>query len=204
MERYADEELLYLTHCHEEEAERCLVKRYQQLIEKWILNYQNFFEKGIDYDECLQVGMIHFTHVMQAYRDDRNASLRTFAKFAVLRRTRTYVLTQTHKMYRYGKRFSLDEDVAEDSAFKYHDVIEDDQVRYRPDEIFLVKERNCYYQSKMKEVLTPFEKSVADLKIQNYSNQEIAEKLNVPIKSVYNASYRMHKSVESIDDYDEM
>ena len=202
MERYADEELLYLIRCHQEDAQLCLFERYRLYIKNWILNYQKFFELGIDYDDCMQVAMIHFTRVLDCYRDDRKASLKTFMKFAILRRVSSYVISQKRFTTCHVEGFSLDQDVKVDDDFQYHEVIEDKRIQYQPDKIFMVKDCTHYYQTKIKEVSTALEMQVMDLKIQNYSNQEIAEILNIPIKSVYNAVYRIHKRMEVIDDYE--
>ena len=56
-----------------------------------------------------------------------------------------------------------------------------------------IKESTSEYLSDFEKRMTFVEKAVLQYKYEGYSEKEIAEILNIPIKSVYNAVYRSHK-----------
>ncbi len=201
MERYSDDELIYLMRCGYEEAEHCLYEEYYQEVRKWLLQFHYYYTQGIDYEDCVQIAMMNFSVIINSYRDDQETSLKTFMKKAVVRRILTFLSSSKNYMHIYRYGISLNQEIIHDEDLKYEDMIADKKEEYQPDTITMIKEKKHYYQTQLDLVVTPMEKKVISLKEQGYSNEEIADELNMSLKSVYNATYRYHKKAEVIDDF---
>ena len=77
----------------------------------------------------------------------------------------------------------------------YGEVIEDPTINFHPQKIFEIRETTSQYLTRFDKKATTIEKDVMSYKLLGYDEKEIAKKLNIPLKSVYNATYRGHKKV---------
>lgn len=196
MERYDDEELLYLVRCDNEFAKECLLKIYYSYIMQWMMPFARYKYLGIELEDFVQMAMINFWNAILSYRDDLGTSLYAYVKTAVLRRTYTEIsLKKENRLLRNKVIISFNEYVNSDDGFLYEEVIEDPSIRYQPRQIFEIKEETTHYLSSFENKATQIEKDVMEYFIQGYNEKEISERLHIPIKSVYNAVYRGHKKV---------
>lgn len=192
MERYSDEELLYLIRCGQDEAKEYLIDKYKRRIYNWIRHF-DYSYLGIEHDDLLQIGLIRFWEGLDLYRSDQNATLYTFSKMIVMQKIKT-ILRQSVDKYTIKDMqvISLNEMISDDGLV-YEEVIEDEKIIYQPSKILAVKETTNEYFSEIEKSMTFVERAVTQYIYEGYNEKEISEILNIPIKSVYNAVYRSHK-----------
>lgn len=196
MDRYNDEELLYLTQCHNDDAKKCLFEIYRWRIIQWMKPFAKYQYLGIEMEDFVQVAMINFWNAILSYRSDLEASLSTYVKTVVLRRTYSEIAMKKEKRLLNGKKLiSLDEFVGDEDGYVYGEVIEDPTINFHPQKIFEIRETTSQYLTRFDKKATTIEKDVMSYKLLGYDEKEIAKKLNIPLKSVYNATYRGHKKV---------
>ena len=192
MERYSDEELLYLIRCGQEEAKEYLIDKYKRRIYNWV-KHMNYSHLGIEHDDLLQIGIIRFWDGLDLYRSDQSTTLYTFSKLIVMQKIKT-VIRQSINKYTLPdiQFFSLDEMIGDD-GLNYEQVIEDERITYQPSKILTIKEETNAYFLEIEKSMTFVERTVTQYIHEGYTEKEISEILNIPIKSVYNAVYRSHK-----------
>lgn len=200
MDCYTDDELLYLMHCGYQEAHDCLYQTYYQRIRRWI-SPMCWSYYGIDIDDYMQMMMVHFERILDSYREDRKASLKTFVKLSLRKRIPSILNAGTDsRIYRENILVSLDEYVSSEEGMRYDEVVEDPKQSYRPEVTLMVKEIENHYQVMIEDKISLREKDVMMYKKLGYNEDEIANILKISVRSVYNAVYRYHKKVLSIDE----
>lgn len=196
MERYSDEELLYLVRCDNEWARECLLETYYYRILQWMTPFDKYQYLGIELEDFVQNAMINFWNAVVSYRDDVGTSLYAYVKATVLYRTYSEIAFKKGKrLSKDGAIISLNEYINRKDGYLYEEVIEDPAIDYQPEKIFKIRETTTHYLTHLYQKTTPIERAVMDYFIQGYNEKEISEKLDIPIKSVYNAVYRGHKKV---------
>ncbi len=200
MERYNDSELVYLMRCGSQVAQEYLYRSYYEMVERWVLSYtinNDYMEK----DDCIQIAMMHFDNIIDSYREDQMASLRTYMYLSLKKRMLNHVYQlQRKKRKQDCQHISLDATVSDnDGSMRYDELIEDPQQRHYPRISLMIKEHETIYQSFIDQNTTQLEKNVVALKQRGYDDKEIAEKMEISLKCVYNAAYRYHKKLQSID-----
>lgn len=201
MDSCSDDELLYLMRCGNPEAQQCLYKRYYHEVSKWLSSFCKYHSQKMAYEDFVQVAMMNFTLLIDVYRHDQKASLRTFMKNAIMKRILSY--TRVRKDTRFFSQqivISLDDFIDDDDKMHYEEIIEDSSYSYRPEMQMVIKENKTEYLADMLEKTSPKERMVMLYTSAGYQQKEIAEKLNISIKSVYNALYRYHKKMLPIDE----
>lgn len=200
MDCYTDDELVYLMRCGYQEAEECLYRSYYQKIRWWItpLCWSNYC--GLDLDDYMQMMMVHLEKIIASYRDDRKASLKTFVKLSVKKRIPSILKSGTDsRIYRDNILISLDDYVSHEEGMRYDEIVEDSKSTYQPEIMLMIKEQENYYHTKLADELSIREHDVMEYKRTGYTEEEIANILQISLRSVYNAVYRYHKKVLSID-----
>lgn len=196
MERYNEEELIYLIRCGYDEANQCLFDMYDHSIRAWLMPFRYYYHIGYDMDDIIQLGMIHFWDAITSYRDDYLTSFYSYAKTIVTRRVYSeIVLSRKKQTMKDQTMISFDDYLRDDDGFRYSDVIGDSYVPRQPQKIFTIKEQTAYYLTDVLDRTTPLEEKTLLCYLQGYSEKEIAIQLHVSIKSVYNALYRAHHKV---------
>lgn len=196
MERYNDEELLYLVKCDSEMAKRYLLRIYYYRILQWAKPFVKYQYIGMELEDFVQIAMISFWNAIFSYRDDFATSLCTYVKTVVLRRIYSEIeLKNERRLYKGKRPISLNDYVSDEDGYTYEEVIEDPSIIYQPRKILEVRETTTQYLTQFENKATEIEKEVMTYFLQGYNEKEIAEKLHIPIKSVYNAVYRGHKKV---------
>lgn len=202
MESCSDEELLYLMRCGSQDAERYLYEYYYKEITKWLLPFYKQCYCKVEFEDLIQIGMMNFVMIIDSYRTDQNASLKTFMKVAITKRVISYVKFGKYEIsFQKSKSISFDEYVGRgDESMRYDEIIEDPSKKDRPEIALKIKEVSYYYANKIAEQTSKIERSVMFYIQEGYSQDEIANILGISIKSVYNAAYRYHKKILPIDE----
>lgn len=201
MDSYSDDELLYLTRCGNPDAQQCLYKRYYQEVSKWVLSFYRYHSQNIAYEDYVQIAMLNFSLLIDGYRHDQKASLKTFMKNAIMNRILSSLRVGKDARFFYQQTFvSLDDFIDSEDKMHYEEIVEDPSYSYRPEKQMIIRERETKYLADMLEKTSEKERTVMLYTHAGYQQQEIAEKLNISIKSVYNAIYRYHKKMLPIDE----
>lgn len=196
MERYNDEELLYLIQCHNDDAKKYLFDIYRWRIMQWMKPFSKYQYLGIEMEDFIQIAMINFWNAILSYRNDLEASLSTYVKMVILRRTYSEIAMKKEKRLLDGKKLvSFDEYVGDENGYVYGEIIEDPTIKFHPQKLFEIRETTSQYLTHFKSKASIVEKDVMAYMLLGYEEKEIAKKLNIPLKSVYNAAYRGHKKV---------
>ena len=90
--------------------------------------------------------------------------------------------------------------VDDDKEIRYVDMVVDSHEHYHPEMSLMVKEAKTYYSTQIEARTSPRENQVMKYKKEGYDEVEIAKKLHISVKSVYNAVYRYSKKVVGIDE----
>ena len=201
MECYSDEELLYLLHCGNETAEKYLYQRYDIYLKKWAARYLAHLDAVTSWEDLLQIGRMVLKKVFDTYRDDQRTSLKTYANIVYHRKMVSFIkASKRQRRNNEVESVSLHQPFdCDDHNLRYEEVIEDPQHLYHPKVYMSVKEEGQYYRTVFKEELSLRERIVMSYIQRGYSKEEVAVKLQIPLKSVYNAVYRYHQKMKDID-----
>ena len=196
-----DDELVYLMHCGSERPREILYRRYYHLVSKWMLTFSYYFVSGYEHEDFIQMAMMGFHDIIDSYRDDQKATLATFMKIALTKRILSLLRVNKDICYRAGTTIlSLDNYVDDDKEIRYVDMVVDSHEHYHPEMSLMVKEAKTYYSTQIEARTSPRENQVMKYKKEGYDEVEIAKKLHISVKSVYNAVYRYSKKVVGIDE----
>lgn len=126
---YNEQELIYLYHLGSIRAYEILLSEYR----KFIYAYANRYDSGIEYSEdSLQEMMISLSHAFEAYRIDKNTSMRTYF-FYVIKASLSTKKRMVYRKIRYldnKKKISLDQDIY-GTSIKVENVIADTKETYQ-------------------------------------------------------------------------
>lgn len=200
MDCYTDDELIYLMRCGYQEAEECLYQLYYQKIRWWIapMCWSSYY--GLDIEDYMQMIMIHLEKIIESYRDDRNASLKTFIKLSIKKRIPSILKAGTDsRIYRDNILISLDDYISQEDGMRYDEMVPDSKTIYQPEAMLMIKEQETLYRTQLDDKMSSREHDVMAYKQTGYTEEEIANILQISVRSVYNAVYRCHKKVLSID-----
>lgn len=184
---YSDRELLKRFNMGNDQAEKCLLKKYFYLIRRIISSY---YSMGYGKDDLLQESMISLLKAMKTYDLKYEITFKTYAEICIRRQ----IITALRK----AKKF---ETVNIVSLFNYFDneyLLEklcDDSCN--PEEILISEEEKNSIIEFVSQYLSDYEKSVLIEYISGKKYKEIAQVLNTDIKSVDNALQRVKKKIES-------
>lgn len=196
-----DDELVYLMRCGSSAAQQLLYQRYYHLVGKWVLAFTRYFISGYEYEDFIQMAMMGFDDILDSYRDDQKASLMTFMKMAITKRLLSLIRVNRDGCYRPGQNIlSLDSYTNSEKDTRYVDMVADLHERYQPEVHLMIKETTTYYSTQIEAKISLREKQVMEYKRAGYEEAEIAEKLHISVKSVYNAAYRYSKKIVGIDE----
>lgn len=200
MNRYYDEELLYLMRCGNELAEQELYCYYYVEVKRWVKSYGIVKTYCLDYDDYMQIAMLGFYKVLDSYRFDQKASLKTFIKMAILRRLSSSLKMKRHNPSAFGlSSFSLDDTIKDSGTMRYDEVVDGKQNYFSPQQTLVIRETCAVYKKYIHKNISELEKRIIFYKAQGYKEKEIAKILDIPIKRVYNATYRYYRKMRSID-----
>jgi RNA polymerase sporulation-specific sigma factor len=197
---YNDFELLYLICEQSEDAYEILCKKYMPIVEIKTNKYLKYaISRGLDYNDLIQEGMIGLSEAIRDFKTQKDVKFSTFASLCVERQINTAIIRANRKKHKLlNESLSLDNATNDtdrslmDSLF---DKKDNDPGEYLID---LETEKETY--NKIITMLTPFEKEIFDLKLNNFDYKEIATKLGKSYKSIDSALQRIKKKLRDIMD----
>lgn len=197
MFEYPDNELVNLVCENSEEARDMLYEKYSYIVDIVCNKYKkSAYYLSADMQELRQEALLGFSDALVSFNQDESASLHTFITLCVERRVRNYVRkNDTHKMKILREVYSLEYQYDEDSA-PLMDTIGDDS--QNPLHTLEEKETIKELKEKIDHLLSPSEKEVYELIINEFSYEDIASILNKTPKQVYNTAQRIRVKIKEI------
>ena len=123
-----DYELLYLISENNEEANEVIFKKYNPIIEYYAKKYLPLVSnKGIDYNDLYQEGLIGLNSAIEGYRDQKDIKFSTFAFICIKRRIFSAIRIASRKKHSIlNDSYSIEDNINSDNM-TYYDVISDDE-----------------------------------------------------------------------------
>ena len=181
-----DSEMLYLIRENEEEAYNYVYKKYEPLINKFAINIMKKYKTlGIEYDDLFQEGMSGLSLAIKNF-DSKNDVLFFTLAFLCIKREMYKLVIKSNSNRNYVLNFSvsLDEPKSKESDFSLKDSI------YKEGDFteFIINESEIKKQIlDLKYCLKLQYSLVFELKINGFSNKEIASLLDIKYKDVDNS-----------------
>ena len=188
-----DEEMAKMAQEGSITAEEFLIKKYKTLVKQ---KSSTYFIIGGDKEDVIQEGMIGIFKAIREYRDDRNATFRTFAEICINRQIISAIRNanlKKHKILNESVSLSIDND-PEGKMKSLEERLpskQDDD----PETLMLMKEVGEYLKKDKDEIFSTLEKNVWDKMLQGKNYQEIAKDLKKSPKSVDNTMQRIKKKI---------
>ncbi len=153
-----------------------------------------FFLIGAESDDMIQEGMIGLFKAIQSFDLEKNISFKTFANLCIERQLITAIKSSNRQKHiPLNSSFSLNLSAYEENDDTTVIDVLDTKTAEDPLDTITKKEYIEFVESKIDESLSSFEKQVLNRYIQGESYNDIAVKLDTPIKSVDNAIQRIRK-----------
>jgi DNA-directed RNA polymerase specialized sigma24 family protein len=202
VDRYInDDELIYMARCGSQAAEEILYQRYYRLVKRWIKPFCYHRIESWDDEDYLQFAMMMFSTIMDSYRIDQKTSLKTFMKQSLIRRILSLIRVGKDEALATSQLpVSLDCFIGDDERMRFEEIVGDPLKRDYPDLVLRIKETETCYDSEVYKRTSLREREVMAYKKAGYDEKEIANRLDISIKSVYNAVYRYHQKMLAIDE----
>lgn len=197
MNEYPDNEVVNMV-CDNEEATDLLYEKYKYIIDILLSKYRAVLKyHNLDVLEVRQDAIIAFMDAINNYNQEKNASLPTFITICVNRKIQNVIRkSSTIKETVLRESFSLDYTYGDDDETTLADIIIEENSN--PELKVINKENYNILVSKIDESLSPFEKEVFDLMINNFQMEEISELLNEPVKKIYNTAHRIRDKIKKL------
>ncbi len=191
---YNEEELLYLSKQGCPIATEYLLRWCKEYVEKVMRNVSVYNQSIYDFHDLIQCAWITCIQALDRYRSDKKCRLKTYLTTVI----RNQVSSLLRKVCLEKERFhdhSISLDEQNKSGYFYNEVISDSRNQYNPRTYLYVSETKMNYENIINTQCSPLEKEVIALKAKGKTHKEIAQSLNVEIKVVYNALYRIQKKL---------
>lgn len=180
-----DYELYYLIKEKNEEAYNLMFKKYKPLVDKTVrAYYQRYKNQSIEFDDLFQEGMIGLAAAIDTYDENNTALFYSYALLFIKRRIEHAVkeatrykhqilndawsLSQEHGIF--GQE--LDEFICSEEPDSMEAVADLDASKHLVDFKYRLDNRHAW---------------VFELRLNNFSNREISQLLDIPYKAVDNS-----------------
>ncbi|MDF2949014.1 MAG: polymerase sigma factor, sigma-70 family [Sedimentibacter sp.] len=187
---FSDVELIRKIKDGNEQAERCLYKRYSFIIKRIA---SSFFIVGGSIDDLIQEAMIGLIKAVNGYDENHENSFRTYAEVCIrrqvitaIRKTKPYETYKSISFYDYFTNDNEEVTLLDEYA---------DLESFNPENLLICEEERNNYYNKATELLTKFERTVLSEYGKGKSYEEISLELNKNVKSIDNALQRIRKKI---------
>lgn len=154
-----------------------LIEKHIPLVHSVVNRYQT---PTVDFDDLLQEGMIGLMFAIRSYSGDRGAAFSTFAHKCVTNRILSALSGSAREPH--------EQELYELSS-RWDDI--------DPQDLLVTKERIQRWKELLRDNLSPLERDVIRMYLFGYTVRDIAEKVDVPAKSVDNALQRAKRKMRS-------
>ncbi len=193
---YNEQELVYLYHLGSSIAYELFLDEYRVKVLAIVRRY--YSDVLFDDDYC-QEAIIALAKAIEKYRYDMNTSTYTYFSYIIQDALRTKQ-RMLHRKIRYldtKQKISFDQNIY-GTQVKVENIIADEKVTYRPDYQLYLRDSNQKYNAVVDTTASLLEKEIVGYIQQGYKSREIARIMNIDVKKVYNAKYRLQKKIGKV------
>ena len=190
-DKMTDEELVEKVKAGDQAAQDALFERYKEIVN---MKANKFYIIGAEREDMAQEGLIGLYKAVKSFDNTKQNSFKTFANLCIERQLITAIKSSNRqKNIPLNSSFSLNLSAYDEGDDTEVLEILDTKTAEDPLDTITKSEYFEYVENKIDESLSSFEKQVLNRYIQGESYNDIAEKLDTPIKSVDNAIQRIRK-----------
>jgi RNA polymerase sporulation-specific sigma factor len=187
-----DGDVAKLASSGDEDALNFLLSKYKSFARN---KARSYFIMGADREDIIQEGMIGLFKAIRDYNPERQSSFYTFADLCITRQIITAVKTATRKKHiplnSYVSIYKPEEQQSDRSLLDTLPKTSD----LNPESIFIDKEGKIEIQQKILKILSPLERQVLLLYLNNKPYDHIANEIGRDTKTVDNALQRVKKKL---------
>jgi len=194
MQSMSDDEFIALAQHGSAHASEYLLAKYHTLVEQ---KARMYFLAGADQEDIVQEGMIGLFKAIRDYRADRQLPFRAFAELCISRQIFTAIKAATRQ-----KHIPLNSYVSihstlfnPDSDRTLLDTLEEVHA-CNPEDIVIAQHFADEFRKIVKRDLSDLELAVMHCYIRGLSFAEIAQELNVHVKAIDNAVFRVKRKLK--------
>ena len=187
-----DEELVKMAQEGSATAEEFLISKYKELAKR---KSSAYFIIGGDKEDVVQEGMIGIFKAIREYRDDKNASFKTFAELCINRQIISAIRKANlgkHKIL--NESLSLNQETSESEEKPTEERFALNKCE-DPESLMLLKEITEFLRADSGEIFSPLEKNILDRMLLGKGYREIAAEIRRSNKTVDNAMQRIKKKI---------
>ena len=181
-----DEDVILRCHEGDERAMEHMLNRYKNFVRS---KARSYFLVGADHEDIVQEGMIGLYKAVRDYRQDRDASFRTFAALCIDRQISHAIEASLREKNQPLNSYVSLTDEEWEAAFSRR--------KADPEMIVMGEERREEVLRTVRSALSDLEKTVLEYAIAGLDYREIARKLGRTEKSVDNALQRARRKAKS-------
>jgi len=177
------------------DAFEAIVSKYHSFVK---LKASSYFMSGGDTDDLVQEGLIGLTKAIRDYRDDREASFRSFAELCITRQIITAIKTasrQKHQPLNSYLSLSHSPTSHDDGECSLGDILPG-PLTHDPLNVVISSEEVASLKDCLGRLLSELETSVLSLYLEGHSYEKIAHDIGYDTKSVDNALQRIKRKVD--------
>lgn len=195
---FEENELIQMINDNDEDVKDALYEKYSYIVEVILTKYnRSIYGLKLDYNEIRQEAFLAFTNALVNYNEEKDTSLATFISMVVERRIISCIRNNRTKKSMLAQK-SLSLEFENKNEVELLNKIAD--VKYEPSHM-IEKNENCKtLNEKITSSLSPFEKDVYNLMINNFNYVEIGEILQKDSKSIDNCIQRLRKKIKDLVD----
>ena len=197
IKQYEDDyELLYMVCEDNEDAVSTIFKKYEPVIDYYARKYVKLVDgKGLDYNDLYQEGLIGLDSAIKTYKDQKNIKFSTFAFVCITRKIMYAIRKANRKKHSIlNESYSIDYKLDDNNSFD--NLISNNERSI--EDLLVGKEQAVFFNKKIEECLTKFEKQVYELKVYGFSSEEISKTLNKTMKSIESVLFRIRVKLRKI------
>ena len=186
-----DEDLVNKIKGGDKSAQNALFERYKDIVN---MKANKFYIIGAEREDMAQEGLIGLYKAIKSFDSTKQNSFKTFANLCIERQLITAIKSSNRQKHiPLNSSFSLNLSAYDEGDNTEVLEVLDTKTAEDPLDTITKKEYFEYVENKIDESLSSFEKQVLNRYIQGESYNDIAERLDTPIKSVDNAIQRIRK-----------
>lgn len=186
-----DDKVIEMIKAGDKSALNYLVDKYSELVNMKVGKY---FIIGAEREDIVQEGLIGLYKAIKNYSGEKQNTFKTFANLCIERQLITAIKTSNRQKHMpLNSYLSLNTQAYEENEDTELVEIFDNKVVEDPLDTVMKKEYYKLVESEIDKNLSDFEKKVLNRYSNGESYVEIAEKLNMPVKSIDNAIQRIRK-----------
>lgn len=200
----SDEELVELIKKeNNKEALEFLLDKYKEMVNMKVGKY---FIIGAERDDMVQEGMIGLYKAVKNFENDKQSSFKSFANICIERQMITAIKTSNRQKHIPLNSYLSLNSSASDNDDEGKDLMDVFNAHFIEDPLETITKKEYYknIEVTIEKSLSDFEKQVLKRFINGESYEQIATKLDTPVKSVDNAIQRIRKkAMKNIIDVEE-